>query len=79
MVNIIQLLTIGALDMMRYRPESTIIDQGGAEVNIGNRRSISHHIQCLKSQQLLYYIIYLNKKKQQQKQNLGYGQCLGQF
>ena len=60
--NIIQLLTIEALDMMLYRPESTNIDRGGAEVNIGILRSISHHVQCLNSQQLFYYIISLNKK-----------------
>ena len=77
--NIIQLLTIEALDMMWYRPESTNIDQGGAEVNIGILRSISHHVQCLNSQQLFYYIISLSKKKQQQQQqNLDYGLCLGQ-
>ena len=64
--------------MMRYRPESTNIDRGGAEVNIGILRSISHHVQCLNSQQLFYYIISLNKKQQQQQQNLGYGLCLGQ-
>ena len=34
-----------------------------AEVNIGTFRSISHHIQCLNSQQLFYNIISLNKKK----------------
>ena len=59
--NIIQLLTIEALDMMWYRPKSTNIDQGGAEVNIGILRSISHYVQCL-SQQLFYYIISLSKK-----------------
>ena len=64
--------------MMRYRPGSTNIDRGGAEVNIGILRSISHHVQCLNSQQLFYYIISLNKKQQQQQQNLGYGLCLGQ-
>ena len=75
---IIQLLTIEALDMMWYRPESTNIDQGGAEVNIGILRSISYLVQCLNSQQLFYYIISLHKKKLQQQQNLGYGLCLGQ-
>ena len=45
-----------------YRPESTNIYQGGAEVNIGILRSISHHVQCLNSQQLFYYIISLSKK-----------------
>ena len=49
--------------MMWYRPESTNIDRGGAEVNIGILRSISHHVQCLNSQQLFYYIISLSKKK----------------
>ena len=58
----IQLLTIEALDMMWYRPESTNIDWGGAEVNIGILRSISHHVQCLNNQQLFYYIISINKK-----------------
>ena len=60
--NNIQLLTIEALDMMWYRPESTNIDRGGEEVNIGILRSISHHVQCLNSQQLFYYIISLSKK-----------------
>ena len=70
---IIQLLTIEALDTMWYRPESTNIARGGAEVNIGIFRSISHHVQCLNSQQLFYYIISLSKKKQQQQQqNLSY-------
>ena len=77
MFDIIQLLTIEALDMMWYRPESTNIDRGGAEVNIGILRLISYHVQCLNSQQLFYYIISLNKKQQQQ-QNLGYELCLGQ-
>ena len=76
-INIIQLLAIEALDMIWYRPESTNIDRGRAEVNIGILRSISYHVQCLNSQQLFYYIISLNKKKQQQQQNLGYGLCLG--
>ena len=40
---IIQLLTIEALDMMWYRPESTNIDWGGAEVNIGILRSILYN------------------------------------
>ena len=62
--NIIQLLTIGALDVMCYRPESTNIDRGGAEVNIGFLRSIAYHAQCLNIQQLFYYIISLNKKQQ---------------
>ena len=44
------------------RPESTNIDRGGAEVNIGILRSTSHHVQCLNCQQLFYYIIFLNKK-----------------
>ena len=57
--SIIQLLTIETLDMMWYRPESTNIDHGGAEVNIGILRSISYHVQCLNSQQLFYYIISL--------------------
>ena len=60
--NNIQLLTIEALDMMWYRPESTNIGRGGAEVNIGILRLISYHVQCLNSQQLFYYIISLNKK-----------------
>ena len=64
---IIQLLTIEALDMMWYRPESTNIDRGGAEVNIGILRSISHHVQCLNSQQLFYYIISLLKQKSNNK------------
>ena len=75
---VIQLLTIEALYMIWYRPESTNIDRGGAEVNIGILRSISYHVQCHNSQQLFYYIITLNKNKQQQQQNLGYGLCLGQ-
>ena len=41
LTNTIQLLTIEALDMMWYRPESTNIDQGGAEVNIGNQVEIT--------------------------------------
>ena len=57
--DIIQLLTIEALDMMWYRPENTDIDRGEAEVNIGILRSISHHVQCLNSQQLFYYIIHI--------------------
>ena len=81
--NIIQLLTIEALDMMWYQPESTNIDRGGAEVNIDILRSISHHVQCLNSQQLFYYIISLSKKEkqqqqQQQQQNIDYELCLGQ-
>ena len=48
--NIIQLLTNEALDMMWYRPDTTNIDRGKAEVNIGILWSISHHIQCLISQ-----------------------------
>ena len=63
---------------MWYRPMTTNIDRGGTEVNIGFFRSISHHVQCLNSQQLFYHIISLNKKKQQQQQNLGYRLCLGQ-
>ena len=59
--NIIQLLTIKALDMMLYRPDNTDIDRGEnrpdntdidrgeASVNIGIIRSISHHVQCLNS------------------------------
>ena len=49
-LNIIQLLTNEALDMMWYRPDNTNIDRGEAEVNIGILWSISHHIQCLISQ-----------------------------
>ena len=45
--NIIQLLTIEAVDMMWYRPENNNIDWGEAEVNIGILWSISHHIHCL--------------------------------
>ena len=59
---IIQLLTIEALDMMLCQPESTNIDRGETEVNIGTLRPTSHHVQCLNSQQLFYYIISLNKK-----------------
>ena len=44
-VDIIQLLTIEALIMMWYRPESTNIDRGGGKVNIGILMSISHHDQ----------------------------------
>ena len=50
-------------------PAPQMIDRGAAEVNIGILRSISHHVQCLNSQQLFYYMISLNKKKQQQQQN----------
>ena len=50
LMDIIQLLTNEALDMMWYRPENTNIDLGFAEVNIGILWSISHHIQCLISQ-----------------------------
>ena len=39
------------------------MDKGGAEVNIAILRSISHHVQCLNSQQLFYYIISLLKQK----------------
>ena len=49
-IDIIQLLTNEALDMMWYRPDNTNIDRGEAEVNIGILWSISHHIQCLISQ-----------------------------
>ena len=49
-VDIIQLLTNEALDMMWYRPDNTNIDRGEAEVNIGILWSISHLIQCLISQ-----------------------------
>ena len=48
--------------MMCYRPESTNIARCGAEVNIGKLRPILHHVQCLNSQQLFYYMISLNKK-----------------
>ena len=44
-----QLLTIKALDMIRYRPENTNVDLGSASVNIGTLKSISHHVQCLNS------------------------------
>ena len=44
LTNNIQLLTIEALDMMWYRPESTNIGRGGAEVNIGILRSLSYHV-----------------------------------
>ena len=47
---IIQLLTIEAVAMMLYRPESTNIDRGGAKVSIGFLRLISHHAECLNSQ-----------------------------
>ena len=46
--------------MMSYRPENT---------NIGILWSISHHIQCLNSQQLFYYITL---KKQRKKQALSF-------
>ena len=55
--------------MMWYRPESTNIDRGGAEVDIGILRSISHHVQCLNSQQLFYYIISLNKNNNNNNNN----------
>ena len=42
---IIQLLTIESLNMMRYPTETTNIDRGEAEVNIGSLCWISHHIQ----------------------------------
>ena len=48
--------------MIWYRPKSINIDRGGAEVNIGILRSISHHVQYLNSQQLFFYINSLNKK-----------------
>ena len=64
---IMQLLTIEVLDMIRYRPESTNIDRGGAEVNIDILRSISYHVQCINSQQLFYYIISPNKKSNNNK------------
>ena len=70
-VALIQLLTFEALDMMWYRPESTNIDRGGADVNIGILRLISHHVQCLNSQQLFYYIISLSKKKSNNNKILG--------
>ena len=67
---IIQLLTIEALNMMWYRPENTNIDLGEAEVNIGILRSISHHVQCLNSQQLFYYTIsQIKKEKNNIKKN----------
>ena len=47
---------------MWYRPESTNIYRGRADVNIGILRSISYHVQYLNSQQLFYYIVSLNKK-----------------
>ena len=50
LVDIIQLLTNEALDMMWYRPDNINIDLGFASVNIGILWSISHHIQCLISQ-----------------------------
>ena len=62
----IQLLTIEALDMMWCRPESTNIDWGETEVNIGILRSTSQYVQCLNSQQLFYFIIFLNKKATKQ-------------
>ena len=65
--------------MMCYRPESTNIDRGGAEVNIGIIRLISYHVQCLNSQQLFYYIISKQKKKQHQEQHLGYDYVLDSF
>ena len=58
----IQLLTIEVLDMMWYRPEKTSTNRGEAEVNIGVLRSISHHIQCLNSQQLFYNITFRRKR-----------------
>ena len=54
--------------MIRYRPESTNIDRGGA-------------IPCPMPQQSTIVLLYnfsKQKKKQQQQQNLGYGLCLGQ-
>ena len=48
--------------MICRRPESSNIDRGGAEVNIGILRSTSYHVKCLKSQNLFCYIISLNKK-----------------
>ena len=68
--DIIQLLTIGALNMMWYRPESTNIDLGSASVNIGILRSISCNVQCLNSQQLFYYIISQNKKSNNNNNNI---------
>ena len=56
--DIIQLLTNEALDMMWCRPENIYIDRGEAKVNMGILWSISHHIQCLISQYLFYYITF---------------------
>ena len=50
-----------------YRPENTNIDLGEAEVNIGFLWSISHHIQCLNSQQLFYYITFKSEERNKQK------------
>ena len=36
---------------------NTYTDRGDAEVSIGVLMSTSHHIQCINSQQLRYYII----------------------
>ena len=56
--------------MMWYRPESSHIDQGGAEVNIGILRSKSYHVRCLNSQQFFYYIISLNKITKNNNNNI---------
>ena len=54
---------------------------GEAEVNIGILRSISHHVQCLNSPRLFYYIISQIKKseKQYKKKLLDHGQCCSQL
>ena len=47
-----------------------IMSNASASVNIGTLRLISHHVQCLNSQQLFYYIISLNKKKSKKKNKI---------
>ena len=43
--NTIQLLTTESLNMMLYPTETTNIDRGEAEINIGSLCWISHYIQ----------------------------------
>ena len=77
-INSIQLLTIEALDI-KYRPENTNIDRGEAKVNIGILWSISHHIQCLNSQQLFYYITLKKQRKKQANNSAALLTCISHY
>ena len=66
------------IDRGENRPDNTDIDRGEASVNIGIIRLISHHVQCLNRQQLLYYIISQIIKKELNNL-LDHGQCCSQL